>query len=387
MTSLNIGGAERSLVTILNMFDYEKYDVDLFLFKVEGEFLELLPKQVNVLKQDDDFYIFEKQKEKSILLFLKQGKFKKAFYVLLHCFKKIYFKLRYKNKYISNWNIVKHIIGKLPKEYDTSISFIERNSMCFNIDNVRSKNKIGFIHNDYSKYQFDYKQDKKYFKEYDKIATVSEHCKDVLQEIFPEYKEKFLVIKNMVSKELIQKLANETITDMNNDNSIKIVTVGRLVKQKGIDIAIDVCKMLVDNNVDVKWYVIGSGQEEAKLKEKILDLKLEKNFILVGSKKNPYPWIKNCDIYVQPSRFEGYGITVAEAKTLYKPIIATDIPEFREQIQDGKNGILVKDKNEMFEKISFIINNRRLKYQICEGLKIENIENNNELIKLYQIIK
>ncbi len=246
---------------------------------------------------------------------------------------------------------------------------------------MKSKNKIGFVHNDYSKYPYDYKLDKFYFEKYNYIVTVSDHCKEVLETIFPEYKNKYLVIKNMISRELIKKLASEKVNINSDKNTTYICSVGRLVKQKGFDIAIDVCDLLVNKyNKKIKWFVIGDGQERNNLQNKINDKKLNDNFILVGPDINPYKWMNIADIYVQPSRFEGYGITVAEAKALNKPIVASDIPEFRELLKTDKR-IFAKTEEEYANIIIDLINNKNNK-----KINYDNKEDIEELNKLYKII-
>lgn len=388
MESLRIGGAEKSLITILSMIDYNKYDVDLYLFKPTGEFMEFLPKEVNLLKSSDNYAIFSKSRKLAPINFLLKLDFKRLFHSFIYLIKCLFYKI--KGKLYIGWEHVTYMFDKIDNEYDASISFLERKCIYFNIDKVKSKKKIGFIHNDYNKYPFDYKNDKKYFKDYNKIATVSEHCKEVLEDIFPEYKEKFLVIKNMVSKKMIEKMSEEELEiSRESKEQIVIVTVARLVKQKGIDRAIDICKRLVDNNYNIKWYVIGQGEEETNLNKKIIQNNLKEKFILIGVQKNPYKWIKNSDIYVQPSRFEGFGITVCEAKALVKPIVASNIPEFREQIKDEINGYIATDNNTMYDKIVKIIENREgIKERFINNLKNDNsIENIEELNRLYNILE
>ncbi len=196
------------------------------------------------------------------------------------------------------------------------------------------------------------------------------------------------MIKNMVSKKMINQMAEEKLDIERKDNEIMITTVGRLVKQKGIDQAIEVCKMLVDKGYPIKWYVVGGGEEEGSLNKKIVENQLQDNFILVGPQKNPYKWMKNCDIYVTTSRFEGYAVTMLEAKALAKPIVATDINEFKEQIVDGENGYLAKDNEMMYNKIVEMIENKNgIKERFIQNLeKDESIENKEELEKLYGII-
>ncbi len=386
MNSLGIGGAEKSLLTILSMMDYNKYDVDLFLLGHNGEWMEFLPKEVNLLEKSENFEVFSKNVKMSPFNFLKRLDFKRAYHSLIYLIKCVYYKLI--GKLYSGWEHVQYMYNVIDKEYDVSIAFMERGVFYLNVDKVKAKNKIGFIHNDYSVYPYDYKNDKRYFASYNKIATVSEHCKDVLCGIFPEYKEKFLVIKNMVSKKMINQMAEEKLDIERKDNEIMITTVGRLVKQKGIDQAIEVCKMLVDNGYHIRWYVVGAGPEEEKLKKKIIENSLQERFILLGAQKNPYKWMKNCDVYIQPSRFEGFGITVAEAKALAKPMVVSGIPEFREQIIDEWNGYLAENNEMMYNKIIEIIENRNeIRDTFIQNLrKDENIENREQLNKLYEII-
>lgn len=385
MNSLTIGGAEKSLLTILSLLDYTKYDVDLFLFGIEGAFLKDLPSKVHLLSEDKEFKLFEKNKLISPILFLLKGDLKKSFYCTKYILGYLKNKLFLKREIYLGWESVKHIMNNINKSYDTSIGFMERYAIYFNVDKVNAKNKIGFIHNDYSIYPYDDKLDRYYFKYYNKIATVSEHCKNVLIELFPEYKDKFIVIKNMVSKELIKKLSREKITNNKLDkNSINLVSVGRLVKQKGFDQAVLICKKLVDANLNINWYIIGEGEERTHLETLIKENKLENNFFLIGADTNPYKWINIADIYVQPSRFEGYGITVAEAKSLNKPIVASDIPEFRELLNDDK-GLLSKNIDDFVINIEKLIKDKQLKEKLINNLKQEK-NMSEELDKLENIM-
>lgn len=385
MESLRIGGAEKSLLTILSMMDYSKYDIDLFLFKPSGEFMEFLPKEVNLLEPSKNYKIFNKNRKLAPIMFLKKLDFRRFYHSLAYLIKCFYYLLI--GKLYIGWEHVQYMFDQIEGEYDTSIAFLERKTIYFNMDKVTANHKIGFIHTDYSTYPYDYQWDKTYFAKYDKIATVSEHSKQVLMDIFPEFKQKFLVIKNMVSRKMIRQMADEEI-DIVKKEKIRICTVGRLVKEKAMDQAIDVCKLLVNHAYDVKWYVIGGGPEEENLKKKVMENNLQEKFILVGAQKNPYKWVKNCDIYVQPSKVEGFGITVCEAKVLAKPIVVNDIPVFKEQIIDGFNGYLAKNEEMMYNRIIELIENKDgIKDKFIQNLeKDDTMENREELEKLYQIL-
>ena len=352
--AVGIGGAEKSLLAVLSLIDYSKYDVDLFLFRHNGALMDMLPKNINLIPLAENFALYEKNKKLSPLSFIKKGKFKNTFYASMYLINSAIHKIFLKKEYIG-WRFVKNFFPALDKEYDVAISFLEKKPIYFNVDKVKAKKRVGFVHIDYNKYPYNYKMDNKYFKEFNNIATVSEHCKEVLEEIFPEYREKFIVIRNMILVNLIKKMSEENV-EWDKDESIKILTVGRLTEQKGIDNGILVCKELINKGYKVKWYVVGTGDDKEKLTKLIKEKNLEEIFILLGAKTNPYKYMKACDIYVQPSRFEGYGITIAEAKTLKKPIVATNIPEFQEQIINEKTGLLVNNNKEMVKAIEELIN-------------------------------
>lgn len=384
--SLDIGGAEKSLITLLSLIDYNKYDIDLFLFKHEGDFMSLLPKEVNLLPSDKIFEMYNQNRKLAPLKFIMNGYFIQSFHAAIYLVKVLFHKVFKKSPYIG-WEHISYMFSKLEKEYDVAISFLENKTFYYNVDKVKAKRRLGFIHIDYSKYYFDYKLDNKYMAYMDKIPTVSEHCKEVLQDIFPQYSNKFCVIKNMISSSVILGLSQQPVDFIFNENEIILVTVGRLTYQKGIDNAIKICKELVDLGYNIKWLVVGKGEEQSSLEELIKANNLEKNFFLLGAKINPYKYMNLADIYVQPSRFEGFGITVAEAKCLGKPIVATNIPEFQEQLIDGETGLLCNNIQQLLQSIISLIEDTGLRSQISKNLKNQYLETNiEELWKLDNVI-
>ena len=333
MESMRLGGAERSLVTLLTKFDYNKYEVDLFLFEHDGELLDKIPKQVNILSVPKKYVLFRKNRKISWLSLLLQGYYKQSIAMCCYLIGVLYSRYQREPLYIG-WKYIQTLFDTINKEYDVSISYLERKSMYFNADKVYAKRKIGFIHNNYERYPYDKVLEKKYFQVMDYIPTVSEHCKDVLVNLFPQYEKKFLVIQNMILEEEILSLSEEKIADRVLDNRKKIVSVGRLVKQKGFDIAISVCRKLVDSGIDIVWYIVGEGEERSNLEYLIRENQLENNFFLVGADKNPYKWMKIADVYVQPSRFEGFPMTILEVQQLNKYIVTSDIPEFKSLVRE-----------------------------------------------------
>lgn len=291
-----------------------------------------------------------------------------------------------KKEYIG-WNYIAKSINTIPKNYDVAIGFLEKKSIYFTVDKINAKKKIGWIHTDYKKIEFNFKLDNKYLNKLDKIVAVSESCKKSLINTFQNIKDRICVIPNMISDKLIKKMANEKITDFNFiQDKVVICTVGRLTKAKGYDMAIQCCEKLLKRSLNFKWIVIGEGYERENIEKIINEKNLKENFILLGSKSNPYPYIKSCDIYVQPSIWEGFGITVSEAKILNKPIVVSDIPEFIEQIENNKTGVIYSDIEDMVNKIEQLILKKYIRAELISNLKNLYVDNNEEIKKIEELV-
>lgn len=173
-----------------------------------------------------------------------------------------------------------------------------------------------------------------------------------------------------------------THTFNNKNNCIKIVSIGRLTDVKRFDRAVEAAKILKDNGINFIWILIGSGELENNLKELIKQFGLEKEFILAGVKANPYPYIKNADIFVQTSDNEGKSMVIDEAKILGKPIVVTNYMTVRDVIKDGEDGMIADFTPEsVAEKIMMIIEDKSLRDRIISNLKSETIGNENEIEK------
>ena len=385
MESLGIGGAEKSLVTLLSQIDYSKYEVDLFLFNFCGEFKALLPKQVRVIEAPMDFKVFNNNPIKALKYFLLNKKYKLLYYKLIELFILLFNRFVLHREYIG-WNFINKSVDRLNKKYDTAIGFMEKKSIYFTIDKVNADKKIGWIHTDYSKIQHNKKLDNEYLKKMDNIVAVSDHCKEALDNVFPELRNKTIVIENMISPLIINKMAKEKVTEIEKQkDEIIICTVARLTAAKGIDIAIECCKRIIDKGLKIRWIVIGDGEERSKLEKLIINYGLQDIFLLLGSKSNPYKYMRMCDIYVQPSIWEGFGITVSEAKVLCKPILVNNIPEFKQQIDTGL-GIIYNNINEMEYELEQLIINSKKRLELYDSLHNIEINDNSQLGKIESIL-
>lgn len=383
MNNLNCGGAEKALVSLLQTMDYRKYNVDLLLFKKEGIFLNNIPQDVNLLKEPFGYSYFDMSIKVSILECIKKFRFDIA---LNRLFAGYIFKTE-KNRVVCEqrvWKYISSSIKSLNKKYDVAIGYLEKNPIYYCIEKVNADKKIGFIHSDYEKLGMNPDIDSKYFNQLDNIVTVSEGCADVLKQTFPQHKSKIQVMYNIISPKVINKMASEDIST--DKEKINIVSVGRLNYQKGFDIAIEACKQLKKDGYDFVWNILGEGEERGKLEKMIKEYHLEDVFILSGIKENPYPYIKQADIYVQPSRLEGKSIAIDEAKILNKPILVTNFSTAKDQITNETNGLIVDMNPEsIYNGIKQLIGSDELRRRLSQNLSNEELGTEKEIEKLYNM--
>lgn len=387
MPSLAAGGGEKSLVNLLTMIDFSKYNVDLLLLNKKGIFMDYLPEEVSlpdlpVLYQEFTLPLFQ-----SLSKLMKRGKITLAFDRIIFTVK-----TRQGSDFAVNeqksWKNISKSIKRLDKEYDVAVGFLEKTSIYFCVEKVKAERKIGWIHNDYKKLGMNSEFDMPYMENLDDIVTVSEECKASLADTFPAQKSKIKLIYNIVSPRTIHKLASEIKGDIYNrtENETIILTIGRLHFQKGYDLAIEACKKLISKGRKVKWYVIGEGLERDRLTYQIKEYRIEDNFILLGTRTNPYPYIKQADIYAQPSKFEGKSIAVDEAKILSKPILVTNYSTAKDQIANNKTGLIVDMQPEAIETgLQTLMDDNHLRSRMSMNLQKENLGTESEINKIYHM--
>ena len=388
--SMGIGGVERSLINMLENFDYDNYDLDLMLYKHEGEFLEFIPSKVNLLNEIDgynDFGVPIKnliQKGKISLASARlRAKFISTIIKKLNHIEDISYYQDQLSKKLSQ-----PYLSNLDKEYDVAISYVWPHDFIAN--KVKANKKIAWIHTDYSTIDIDRKYDLEIWNKFDYIISISEECTNSFLKVYPILKEKIIYMENITSPEFIKKMAEDKIEEeIINDNTYELVTVARLSPPKGIDNAVRAMKVLKDRGLEnIKWYVIGYGPEEEKIKMLIDDLDLKEQFILLGKKTNPYPYIKHCDLYVQPSRYEGKAVTITEAQILQKPILVTNYPTAKSQITNNVDGMITElSINGIADGIEQMINNKELTERLIKNTGEKNYSNSYELEKLYNLLQ
>ncbi len=384
MNNLHCGGAEKALISLLETIDYERVDVDLFLFKHEGLFVQNIPKQVRLLAEPQAYKLFDMPIKLALLQCIKSGRLDLIIPRLLagYVFKQESHPAVCEQRV---WRFLSKSFKPLATQYDAAIGYLEKNPIYYCIEKVSAAKKIGFIHNDYVKLGMNPEYDKDYFEQLDHIMTVSEECAHVLKAQFPAFSHKVEVMYNIVSPRVIHHLAEDQA--MEGSDGVQLVSVGRLNPQKGFDLAIEACKLLIDQGYRLTWTVIGEGSQRAELEALIAKYGLKDVFKLIGIRDNPYPYVKAADIYVQPSRFEGKSIAIDEAKILHKPIVLTHFTTAKDQITHERNGLIVEmTPAAVAEGIKRFIEDQALRYQVSKQLASEQLGTEVEIEKIYAMV-
>lgn len=377
--NMNVGGTEKALLNMISELPRDKYDITILMLEKYGGFLDSIPPDVEV-RYVKNYKKIKDMLEKPIhflaLESLKEVKLFKAFYLLyiyLLC------KIMRENSYYLKFILHDYPIEK--NEYDVAVAYAGPMDFIsyFVINKIKAKKKIQWIHFDITKIGFNKFFVAKIYKKFNKIFVVSEEGKNKLIKLLPNLTMNTDVFRNIVSREQILKQAKEGSGFTDNFDGTRILTVGRLSHEKGQDIAIKVLLKLIKEGYKVKWYCLGEGHLRPQLEEIIAKSNLQDNFILLGAFPNPYPYIDQCDIYVQPSRHEGYCITLAEAKYLHKPIITTNFTGSKEHIRNSITGSIVSvDEVEIYRALKELLENKHLARKYSENLALENSKDLNK---------
>ena len=375
MSTLYNGGAERSLVNFLNELPSERYEIDLLLFKREGMFMKQLPPFVNVLETPKSLKsLYGSVKKAGLLMPTKVVGTAVASLLTKNSREKRGFRWKY---------FYGPRIPQMEEKYDLAIAYISGEILYYVDEKVKADKKIVWIHNDYVSAMHPKKYDYCHLKNMDKIVSISDSCVDILKQVFPEFSEKIYCLPNLTSSIVLNKRADEFYPQEYDKNGFNILSIGRLHDQKGFDMAISAATEMKENGYQFKWFVIGSGELKDKLEKQIQQEGVQDCFKLLGARENPYPYIKNCSLFVQPSRYEGKSVVLDEAKILAVPIVATNYPTVGDQLVDGKEGIVVDISSEGLSKGIGDIIDKKIDIKQCVNYLENNEYGNQQDIQLY----
>ena len=385
--SLALGGAEKSLVTLLNLLDYSKYDVDLMLFAQGGPFQELLPKEVTLLPVPEFFSytgipwrsIGEKIKAPDKML--AQLRYSVALRIKKHT---------HIEKAALLWKYCRECFPDMPQEYDVAIAYAQGLPTFFVAEKVSAKRKAAWINALYRPQGAYLDHIKPIYDRFDFVNAVSDAVAQQIQETLDIPAAKIIRIMDILDTDFAAKMAQmpSNVREEMSGSGIKILTVGRLSAMKGYDLAIDAAKILAERSFAFTWYVIGEGVLRRELELRIANNGLKKRFVLLGSRSNPYPYFNACDLYVQPSKYEGFGITLAEAKMFRKPIVTTGFEAVSAQFTNRKNGLIVNiSARGIADGIMQMMTDTALRESCVHNLELESIGNIEEIEKFYKLLE
>lgn len=392
--TLRLGGVERSFLGLLESLDYSKFEVDVFLHKHDGELIEYLPKEVNLLPENKECRLLLEPIQNG----LKEKKFSVVLTKIIAKIYDVFFELFHKknhDKLDSTFHFHLHKIANLffskisEKEYDTVIAFLHPNHLERN--KIKGKKYLAFIHTDYSAINFNKTGERKMWQKYDRIAGVSDEVANNFKIIFPEISEKVITIENIISEDFIRTKANDYITDSSffvEKNQLCLLSIGRFSYPKNFDNIPFIAKKLKEKNISFKWFIIGFGGGEGLIRQNIALAQVAEQVIILGKKENPYPCIKACDFYIQPSRFEGKAVTVREAQILKKPVFIANYSTANSQVDHDVDGFILPLNNEDFvEKFLEIIHSQEKIHNVVNNLENLDFTNIKEIKKIEQFIE
>ena len=369
MKEMDSGGTEVSFLNLINIIK-DKYDITLFLMKNRGIFSNDIPKNVKIIEMFDNNNI-------KIIDSINKNTTINAF------IRKIIGKIYIKKSLLDYYNYIAKYAIKSNESFDYCIDYHGYGffGSYYAIKYVNARKKITFVHDE----KIDWINSVRLiYKDFDQYFCVSNSCAKILNKKYLFTCKKTFVCRNVIDSKKVLHLSNEKIVEKLDGNT-NILTIGRLEYQKGYDLLLKVALLLKAKKIKFKWYIIGGGSLYNYLNNEIIRDNLSKNLFLLNVKKNPYPYLKKCDIYAQTSRHEGYGIAIAEARILNKPIISTNIDCIKEQIEDNVNGILSSfNEKEYSAKLIKLICDISLQKRLIRNLKKQNI---NDTVDFEMLVK
>lgn len=388
--AMELGGAERVLLGLLEALDKDRYEVDLFLMRHRGELLKDIPEGVRLLPEISQYACLAVP----IREVLRKGRLDMAYgrFIAKRKAKRTRralgitgendVELEYSHKFTK-----KYMPPVSDKTYDLAVSFLTPHY--YVAEKVRAKKKIAWIHTDYSVVAVDRESELKMWAAYDKIVSISDQVTDAFVQTFPELKEKVIMLPHFIPVEYIKRLSeagNAPEMEKRGDE-IRLLSIGRFCVQKNFDNVPDICRRLRERGLNVKWYLIGFGAEEI-IRQKIGEAGMQEHVVILGKKENPYPYIKACDLYVQPSRYEGRSVCVIEAQILGKPVVITRYPTSGSQLRDGVDGVIVPlDNAGCAEGIAELIMDESMQERLRTNCCTESFDGASGLCQLYAMME
>ncbi len=374
--SLGCGGAEKSLVSLLSLLDRQEYDLSIWMIHPEGAFKSLLPNDVTVVARPR-YNAFEST------LFRLSG----VLYSVVRRWNKIVARTEYwgETYYKCRGWIIKAPKGK----WDVVFAYHQGLVTYIVAEKFRNCKKVGWVNADIFKTGYNIAYNANFYRQYDCICPVSDILHSLMDERMPEFSPKYLTVWDIINPSVTRELSKQPAPNLKtSSDECVFVTTGRLHALKGYDMAVEAARFLKKKCLKFKWYFIGEGAERRNIENLIITYELQEHVILLGLQTNPYPYMAQADVYVQTSRHEGFGMTIAEAKILGLPIVSTNFDVVYNQIEHEKNGLIADMVGEKIgEQILRLVQDDGLRERIRSAvMKEENTTSQTEVKKVEKLI-
>lgn len=392
INTLGRGGAENALIQLIKKLDKNEYDVSLYVILGQGELIEKVPEHVHVLNESfDASSVLSREGKKMMkkrifgMFFKNAAVFKNIFYIISNWVKMVFKGRVLPDKLL--WKTLSDASPVFEEKYDLAVAFLEGASAYYVNKYVNADKKAAFIHVNYVEAGYSRKLDKDVYTGFDRIFTVSGDVRESFISEYPECEEKTKIFENIIDKEYVLKKGEEAGGFEDEFNGKRILTIARLTAQKAIDVSVESMKILSESRENVKWYVLGDGELREKLKSRIEKYDLKDKFILLGVKDNPFTYLKQCDIYVHATRFEGKSMAIREAQIMGKPIIVSDCNSNAELVKDNEDALVCKlDPVDISDKIKTLLHDENLCKTIGANAEKKFTESNESIEELLSLI-
>lgn len=367
-----------------------KYDISLLVLMGQGELVSQLPESVHLLnrKYSMDSVLEPRGKRHMIATVLKALLHKGTGVRLTPYMLKAYRQMRRSREVRIDkllWRALSDGAPEFDETYDLAIAFLEGGSAYYVADHVKAKKKAAFIHIDYEKAGYSRELDRDCYVQYDALFPIGEQVRSQFLKVYPECAGRTHIFHNILDVDLIRAKAKETGGFSDTYSGIRILTVGRLTKQKAYPVAIEAMHLLKQRGLRARWYVLGEGPEREALMQQIAKDGLQEEFFLLGACSNPYPYFAQADIYVHATGFEGKSIAIQEAQILGCPIVASDINW--EQIQHGVDGLICPlDANAVASAVQELIENPAQRKRLGQAARHKNVSFTEDIQMLDQLL-
>lgn len=383
---MDIGGIERSLLGLLGELDYDKYEVDLQLHSVSGELLHLVDKRCRILPEIPQCAIMTQPISEALKKYPLIG------------ISRLFYRFRTLKKFGASdasafemlsayWKSCVRFMPAQKKQYDAAISFMWPHE--YVAKKVNAKKKIAWIHTDYTVADMDFEKDAKTWDMFDAIAGVSDEVCTAFKKEYPSINsDKIVTIENILSPVFVRAQSEAEKAKEIDKNCKAVLSVGRFCHQKAFELIAQYCRIMLDKGLKFKWYLIGYGNDEELIRSEIKKYNVEDTLIILGKKTNPYPYMAACDIYAQPSRYEGKAVTVREAQILGKPVLITDFETAPSQVKNGFDGVIcAMQPDEIADTVINLLNDKDKCSQLSLNCLATDYSNASVTEIIYSIIE